>query len=271
MLGEGASSRIAAALLSRLLKIAGIRRSVAMRNFGIVFPESAEAERRALVDQTYEHMVWTGIELLVLQRDPSRVLEWFDVENADFLDELARDGAILLTGHVGNWEITAAWVAQRGHKITAIVRESDDEDERGAIGSLRARVGVSSLAKTAPMTRSIGILKRGEFLGILPDQHGGGEGIAVPFFGVPTSTSKGAAVFAHLTKKPLVPFYSHRVAPFRHALRIGPAIEWTPMATRDETIFDITKKINEAVETMVREAPGQWLAEHRRFRELEAR
>lgn len=272
LLRPGFSSDAAAALLSAPLKLAAPRRDVALQNLTLALPDATPEERKKFLRQTYEHLVWTGIEFIVLLRDPKLVLNWVEAENGELLDEMDGRGAILITGHVGNWELTAAWIAQsgeKGHKVTAIVRESEDDSERNLIENMRARLGVMSLSKRAPMTRALAILKRGELLGILPDQHGGLDGIMAPFFGVETSTSPGAAVFAHLTKKPLIPIYSHRVAPFRHKIRFGPLIEWTPQPSRDETILHITTKINAAVEQMVREAPGQWLAQHRRFREMQ--
>ena len=147
------------------------------------------------------------------------------------------------------------------------VRESDDRDERGLIADMRTRLGVMSMSKRAPMTRAVSLLKRGEFLGILPDQHGGNEGIPVPFFGLETSTSPGPAVFAHHTGAPLVPIFSHRIAPCRHRIRIAPPVEWQKLSNRDDTIRAVTRKINEVVEQMVHEAPDQWLAQHKRFKE----
>lgn len=268
LLRPGFSSEAAAALLCAPLKLAAPRKKVALDNIARALPESTPEERGKIVAQTYEHMVWTAIEFTALQKDPKQVLEWMEAENSELLDELNGKGAIILAGHIGNWELAAAWIAQSGHKITAIVRESDDESERGLIKNMRARVGVGSMSKKEPMMRSISLLRRGELLGILPDQHGGPEGMQVPLFGIETSTSQGAAVFAYLTKKPIVPFFTHRVAPFRHKIRFGPAIDWEKTGGRDECVYAITKKVNETVEQMILEAPGQWLAQHRRFREL---
>jgi KDO2-lipid IV(A) lauroyltransferase len=268
LLRPGWTSGCAAAFLRAPLRLFSPRWRVAALNLSIAFPEKSEAERKKILGETYDHLVWTGIEFIVLQKNPRAALDWVEAENGELLDELDGKGAILLTGHVGNWELTAAWIAQSGHRVTAIVRESDDEGERGLIEGMRERAGLMCLSKNLPMTRSVSILKRGEFLGILPDQHGGPLGLSVPFFGVETSTSPGAAVFAYLTGKPLIPIFSRRVAPFRHKVRFGPPIEWERLESRDAAIFAITKKINETVERMIREAPGQWLAQHRRFREL---
>ncbi len=59
-----------------------------MRNLELAFPEMGEAERKKILAQTYEHMVWTGIEFIVLQKDPSQALAWVEAENGARLDAL---------------------------------------------------------------------------------------------------------------------------------------------------------------------------------------
>ena len=267
LLRPGTSSRCLAAVLSPCLKLAGPRRDIARRNIRFALPEASARDIDELVAAGYEHLVWVGLEMLALQRNPQAALEWVDAQNADLLRSCYGQGAILLTGHVGNWELSAAWIAQQGYEVTAIVRESDDREERGLIEELRANVGVKSLPKSAPMTRAVSILKRGEFLGILPDQHAGHEGMMVPFFGRETSTYAGSGVLAYLTGKPLIPIFSHRIEPFRHQIRVGSPIEWKKLENREATIMDIMIKVNRSVEEMVREAPGQWLSAHKRFKE----
>lgn len=268
LLRPGWRARCVGVPVCRLLRALAPRKNVARRNIAIALPDASDAQRRAVLSGTYDNLVWTGLEFIMLQRDPRQVLEWVEAEGDEILESCRGRGAILLTGHVGNWELTAAWVAQRGHRLTAIVRESDDRGERGLIEGMRARLGVRSLSKRAPMTRAVSLLRRGEFLGILPDQHGGRDGIRVPFFGVPTSTSLGSAAFAYLTGLPIVPLFSHRIAPCRHKLTVFPPLEWKRAADRDATIEEITVKVNRAMERMVLEAPDQWLAQHKRFKEL---
>jgi KDO2-lipid IV(A) lauroyltransferase len=256
-----------AVALSFLLKLAGPRRGVAAQNLGFVLPDEPPEKIKRLVNETYDHLVWVALECIMLQRDPAQVLDWVEPENASLLDGLVGEGAILLTSHVGNWEIVAAWLAQRGYKVTAIVRESKDDSERSLVEDMRRRVGVRCIAKTASMKGVASILKRGEFLGILPDQHDGGSGsVKVPLFGIDVQTAQGPAAFAYLTGKPIIPIFSRRLSPCRHKIRFAPPIEWEKLATRDETIMDVTRRVNEAVERIILESPGQWLAQHRRFR-----
>ncbi|GHV54758.1 lipid A biosynthesis acyltransferase [Synergistales bacterium] len=246
----------------------GPRRSVAAKNLSIALPNESKESIAHLVDATYEHLVWTGLELIILQREPKQALLWVEAENAELLDELYGKGAILMTPHVGSWELAGAWVAQRGCKVTVIARDPDDGEDRDLINGMRRRTGIMLLSRGGSMKPAISVLKRGEFLGILPDQHGGGEGISVPFFGIETSTSHGPAVFAYLTGRPIVPVLSRRLSPFRHKVKVCPPIEPGGYRSRDEAIFEMTRAVNKSVEQAILEAPGQWLAQHKRFKEM---
>jgi KDO2-lipid IV(A) lauroyltransferase len=261
----GATGYCLAAFLRFLLRLVPVRKKVASRNLEIILPENTPHERRRVLRGTYDNLVWLGIEFLALRRNPGDVLKWVEVENPEALDDNV--GGILLACHVGNWELAAAWAAQSGHKITVISRDYKKAGELDVIEEIRLNAGVRLLITSGSMTKAVSILRRNEFLAITPDQYGGSDGLGVPLFGLETSTVQGPAVFAYLTKKPIIPVFTHRIAPFRHVIRLGSPIEWEDTGDRDKTIYGITRKVNEAVEQIILEAPDQWLAQHRRFRE----
>lgn len=258
--------------LAAALKTARPRAAVAMQNLAIAFPEKSAAERKELLLESYENMIWTGVEVFSWQKDPACILDWIEeIEGEEHLRaaRAAGKGTIIVTPHLGNWECLAAWLALRHGPITAIVRHADSPFQKDLIESLRETAGLRTIDKREPMMRGVGILRRNELFGILPDQHGGSEGIPVPFFGVETSTVAGAAVFAMLTKAPLVPVQMIRLAPFRFRIVIDAPLPWEKGPDRETTIRDLTITVNKQVEKMIRRAPGQWLWQHRRFREIE--
>ena len=267
----GMSSECFIKTFTAVLNGVGPRREIALQNFKIAFPDSYKKQRCQWVRQSYEHLIRMGAECIMLQKDPRQVLEWVvRCRGEEWLEKAVASGkgAIIISGHVGNWELGGSWIAQKGlAPITAIVRHSQDPKEKSLVDAMRNKLGVKTLSKDAPMTRAVNVLRKGEFVGILSDQHGGNAGISAPFFGLQTSTSPGAAVFAWLTGTPLIPIRAVRLAPCRFEIVISPPIEWTKGNDRDAAILDITTKINQSVEEMVRAAPGQWLCQHRRFRE----
>lgn len=266
----GWRANITAGIMLPLVRLAGPRRRVAEGNIALVFPEKSPAERRKILLESYENMVWTCIETLAWQKDPSLVDEWtVEVEGRQYIDAALEKGkgAIIVSAHIGNWEHTAAWIG-RNCRGVGIARHPDSRLQKEIIQALRTRTGLKILGKEEPMTRAIAVLRRNDTLGLLSDQHGGREGIKVPFFGQETSTVQGAAVFAYVTGSPIIPIQSCRLRPFRFKIMAEPPIKWEKGKDRDSTIRDITALVNEELEKMIRRAPGQWLWQHRRFREI---
>ena len=256
-------------LLAGALRLAGTRRAVAMKNAEIVFPYKTAAERCKIVNESYDSIIWTGIEALSLQRDPSLVDEWtVEVSGQEYLDAaFARGiGVLGVSAHIGNWEHTAAWIGRR-YRAVGIVRHADNAFQKDLIETMRENLGLFTMSKREPMLRAVGVLKKNEMLGLLCDQHE--DGFKAPFFGRETGTAKGPAVFAYLTHAPIIPIHGERLSPFHFRIVIGPEIKWEKGPDREATISDITVKINKALEKMVLAAPGQWLWQHRRYREIE--
>ena len=260
-----------AKLFASILKVVKPRYSIAEQNYRIAFPNASSSEREKWIAESYEHMALMAVECLVLQKDVNQVHSWVvETVGVEYLQEAAKagKGAILNVCHAGNWELGGAWIASQNlAPFSVIVRHPQDKDEKTLIETFRRRLGIRTISKYDPMLRMVRCLKQGEFLAILTDQHGGPDGISVPFFGVETSTSQGAAVFARMTKAPLISAICIRLAPFKYRVVILPPIDWQELNNREQTIREITTRINQSVETMISLAPGQWLSQHRRFRE----
>lgn len=270
MIQPGWRANLLFGFFARALKLVGPRRAVAMKNTEIVFPDKTLTERKKIVDDSYDCMIWTGLEVMAMQRDPSLVDRWnVGVTGIEHVEKaFARGrGIIAISAHIGNWEHCAAWLSRECRGV-GIARYSDSPVQRELIAALRDNIGTVTMGKEEPMIRVIKLLKNNCTVGIICDQHAGSEGIEVPFFGIPTGTVQGAAVFAYLTGAAIIPIYSLREAPFRLRVLVEPEITWEKGANRDETVRDITLKINHNMERMIRANPGQWLWQHRRWREI---
>jgi len=262
-----------AGFLARFIELGAIiarpRREVALSNIEIAYPGCSRDFRERTLRGVYRHLAWTAAETLALQKDPSQSLEWVvSTEGEDLLARAAKEGkgAVILTGHLGNWELLAAWLCQKGYPLTAIVRDPDDTDYRDTISEFRARVGLKTLPKQANMKAAIDLLRRGGFLGILSDQLAGrSEGIKVPFMGKPVFTFAGAAALGILAGSPILPVFSYREAPFRHRVVVRPPMPFPEEGDRKARILELTCRCNEAIESAVRVEPGQWLWLHRRW------
>src|SRR5438034_1119179 len=98
-------------------------RRLAVAHMGLAFPELDLATRRRLVRETFRHAGQAFAELSLFEKI-LRHPDYIRLEGVEALDAaLARGrGAIAVTGHVGNWELLAAWAAAIGYPITVVVR-----------------------------------------------------------------------------------------------------------------------------------------------------
>lgn len=258
-----------AACLRMPCKIFQPRADVARKNIDIIFPELSGTEKKKILMESYDNMILTGIETLAQQSDPLIRESWvYEAVGKEYCEEAFAKGKgiIGLSAHIGNWELAASILAMH-LPVTAIVRQSDNAFYRELVEYMRVSAGLKTLDKREPMIRGASALRRNEIFGIMPDQFGGADGIKVPFFGVETSTLPGAAIFAYLTGAPIIPIQMIRLEPFKFKMIIDPPIKWEKLADRESTIRDITIKANKCIEKMILRAPGQWLWQHRRFRE----
>lgn len=100
-------------------------------------------------------------------------------------------------------------------------------------------------------------------VGILLDQNATrAEGVFVPFFGSPASTSKGLALLALRTGAPVVPVFLRREPDGGHCMEVG-----TPLPPpEDGLVTTYTLTFNRVLEKTIRSAPEQWLWMHDRWR-----
>lgn len=244
------------------------RGSVAKANMafalGISGPQVEDLYRRSV-----RHLAWSVVECLALYREPRLALDWvLSAEGAENLKGPVSEGkgVILVTAHLGNWELAAFWMAQSGYPLMPIVRPPDDGQEAGLLEDFRRRGGVRTIPTADNMSRALKALKGGNILGILADQHGGSVGIEAEFFGHRTSTVRGPAVFRHLTGLPVVLLEAWREGPMAHRLRLSP-LSWPEEGDREARIARGVQEVNRALEGAIRRHPEQWFWHHRRFRE----
>lgn len=268
-MAPGIRARTVAGVLSVLLAAYGPRRDVALANMALVFPGWEPSKRKQVLRRVYRHYAWILVEYLATLNDPPSVLKWFvKTEGKEFLDETVakKNGAVLLFGHFGNWELLGGWLAFSGYPIDAMVREPDNSELRDLLQSYRNIMGMGTIAKDSlrePLKR----LKQGRFVGIAGDQHWGSMGIDVPFFGRSCSTASGPAAYALLSGAPLIPIAAYRLGPFRYCFEAQKPVKIPASGSRDEKIREMTAECNRALEKMIRRAPEQWLWMHRRWRD----
>ncbi len=180
---------------------------------------------------------------------------------------LGQRGAIMLTGHFGNYELLGYTIARLGVPLVAVMRPLDNPWINSYLMDSREAGGLSLLLKKGASATAGEILDNRGVLCFIADQNAGKKGIFVDFFGRKASTYKSIGLLAMRHRVPILVGYAARIAGrFRYRISVERIIqpeEWEP---RDDPLHWITRTYTSAIEAAVRRHPEQYLWIHRRWK-----
>ncbi|MGD9762241.1 MAG: lysophospholipid acyltransferase family protein [Candidatus Binatia bacterium] len=197
--------------------------------------------------------------------DYAEVQGW---ENWEAIKEATGTGAIVVTGHIGNWELLAAYFAGRGVPIGAIARRLNDPRLNQLLVDFRRANGVQPILRESPNAsrEMLSILRQSGLLAMLIDQDLKTPSISVPFFGRSARTPLAAAALAVRKEIPVIPAFAQRRPGGGHRFIIMPALYPPAGADRATAVVALTVRINELFEAHIRANPTEWVWWHRRWR-----
>ncbi len=240
-------------------------------HLALAFPELDAAGRHELLRRTARHLGLMLAEVVWLWRaQPPEVEKLCSAEGFEHLEGAlaAGRGAVLVTGHCGNWEMLNARLGVGGIPMTIAVREVYDPRINRLATALRARFGTEVVfrGKEAGQLLNAG-LARNRVLGLLIDQDiRSVPGVFVPFFGRPAWTPSGAALLALRKGVPVVPAFVHRRADGSHHATVHPPLDEPAGTNLRERVQALTAAATATIEDQIRAHPEQWVWMHRRWR-----
>jgi len=184
-----------------------IRRGVAESNIQRAFPRKSHKEVRKITLQMYRHFGRVVAEFVRQRRYTAADLNKFiTTENQHLLDSLSRrgEGAVMLLGHFGNWELLGHWIGAMGYHTVALQRPQENPLVDTYIQDQRIYGTLRLLSIHESTSDFLSVLHDGNILFMLADQDARQHGIFVDFFGIPSSTPRGAAVFAQKLQIPII-------------------------------------------------------------------
>ncbi|MFQ6674311.1 MAG: lysophospholipid acyltransferase family protein [Fidelibacterota bacterium] len=240
-----------------------VRRREASLHLRMAFPRRRETFYDRLLKRVYGHFCQTFIDALRLEAlDFGNLLV---VENRACLDEALSEGkgVILLSGHLGNWELIPVWFARNGYDFHPVVQRQKNKGANRFFMDLRRRTGTFPVYLNVSAHEMIRILRQRKILALLSDQDAHRKGVFVKFFGRPASTPKGLAIFHLKTKSPIILAHCHHSGNRTYRL----AFERISTDVRDgDPVTVITQRFTSLLETQIRKYPEQYFWFHKRWK-----
>ncbi|MBV9880330.1 MAG: lysophospholipid acyltransferase family protein [Gemmatirosa sp.] len=271
---ERLSWRRATAIGERLGRLGyaplGVRRDVTERQIAAAFPELSPPRVQAIARASFASLGRTTVEAALLPslgRDG--VLALFErVDGWDVLEAARAEGkgVIVVTGHLGNWEVGGSYVAARGVPIDGIARGMANPLFDRYLTATRERLGMRIVHDADAVRRTPRALREGRVVAFLADQ--GALGLAstyVPFFGRPAKTPRGPAVFALRLGAPVVFAVAVRQPNGRFHLSFE-RVDVSDTGDREHDVDETVVRYTAALERWVRRCPEQYFWQHRRWK-----
>ena len=249
----------------------GRLRGVGKRNLAMAFPDKNEAERERILRTVYRNLGWQLAEFCQMPRysaeRASRFIRYEGLEN--YLK--ARDkgkGVLVLTGHLGAWELSSYYHSLMGMPMGMVIRRLDNPLVDAYVNHVRTLHGNRVIHKDDFARGLIASMRAGETVGILMDTNmTPPQGVFVPFFGVLACSASGMARVAQKTGAAVVPgFLLWDEQEGQYVLRFGEEIDTVDTGNTEEDSVTNTARFTAVLESYIREYPEQWLWMHRRWK-----
>ena len=174
-------------------------------------------------------------------------------------------GVLILSAHVGNWELLAAALGDAGVPLSVVSRRPGDPVLAERLAALRARWGVESIWRDGGTRRVVRALSAGRAVGVLMDQATDLPGVRVPFFGRLAHTPTGPAKLALRMGMPVVPVHMCDAPNGRYVGMVEPPLTWDARGDAAGA-EELTAAWTRHIEGWVRQAPHTWVWMHDRWR-----
>jgi KDO2-lipid IV(A) lauroyltransferase len=246
-------------------------RQVGMLNLRLAFPERTDAEREQILRGAFRNLGWQIAEFCQMPKlTAASAAKFIEYDGLDrYLAAQARGkGVLVVTGHLGAWELSSFFHSLNGYPMGLVIRRLDNPLLDRLVNRIRCLHGNRVLHKDDFARGLLAAMRAGETVGILMDTNmTPPQGVFVPFFGRLACTASGLARVAQKTGAAVLPgCLMWDAARSKYVLHFGEEIALAQTGDAEADALENTARFTAAIEAYVRRYPEQWLWVHRRWK-----
>jgi KDO2-lipid IV(A) lauroyltransferase len=249
-----------------------IRKKTAVSNLKLAFPEKSEAEIKNIVKGCYVNVITVIAEFFYMRKlSVDKLKNLLRVENIELMQEKLKrgKGLIMISGHFGNWELTAYGVSKMLNiPFNVIVKEQTNKRVNEGINNIRTSGSNRMIEMRNSVREILTILKNNGIVAMLGDQSAPKENIKVKFFleGVPTF--EGTAKIAIKTGAEVLFGVSTRNSDGTYSLKFHEIDISKYNESTEENVRALTQEHVNLLVEYIKLRPDHWLWFHRRFKNV---
>ena len=264
--------------------LAGKYRNITAENIQLANPPvvTTPDATNHLALRTFEYFGLSFVHMLYMDRFIHlKEKKHISFENAEVIDRALKEnrGVILVSGHLGNWEIGINELAKKGYPINLVAFQYVNPYLNNMMNQFRLRCKVNIIPTKGAIRHCEAALSRGEAVIMLVDQTGREDGVEAQFFGRTAPAMWGPANL-HLKTRltdgqagaPIIPYGVHYNSgpdagcKIHYTISVKEPIRFQPTGNKDADIKQLAQLYLSEIEKIIRQAPEQWIWFHRRWK-----
>ncbi len=227
------------------------------------------AQANRMIRQVFRELGAGLVEMLRLPvMDQAYVTRYIEFERFDYLVEAVKQKrpVILLTGHLGNWELSSVVSASIGYPLMILARQQKDFPKLyRLLVSYRESKGCRVVHKGSELLQLVRALKQGAVVGIAGDQASR-RGVWVDFFGRSAQFTTGPFEIAQLSGALVIPVFIHRRRGPQHRIVMETPFEVSAGPDRRAAVEQGIETFARLLQRHIERDPSQWLWAHKRWK-----
>lgn len=246
-------------------------RRIVRRNLKFVYPEWSPERVKKISKRIFQNLGITFLEICqMICFSSDDIMDRVKIRGEEHLLNAMDNnkGAILISAHLGNWEIVPLfWSLYFNTPITVVARKILNKIINRWIYGLRTRFGSRVIYKDVALPEMTRTLRQGKVLAILIDQGTKSSlGVKIKFFNKFVTATPAAALLAMRCKSPVLPGFCTRNADGAFTISIEPPLVLKRTNDLGSDLKTNTQIMTDAIEKAVRKYPEQWFWVHKRWR-----
>jgi KDO2-lipid IV(A) lauroyltransferase len=268
LLPPAAADRLATALGKLAHRLLASRRRVARENIEKALGDELSPSRiDEITRQSFVHAARSVLELARMGWYVKRVEDIFETDDMDKIRQAEKEakGGVIVMAHYGGFEVIGAWLAHLPVAMNFMTGVQHNPKVNRFMQQRRAEAGAGLLPVDKGVRQVFKVLRDGQFLALISDQHAP-SGEIIDFFGRPAATPKGPAAFSVKCGAPVIPLVCKRLRYDRFKVMIGDLLYPPQSGNNEDDVRILTEQYTDWFEEVIRRDPGQWLWTHRRWK-----
>ena len=233
------------------------RRHAALANLAVVMPRATRRERIGIARRmmrSYNCMLFEFFRLPHVSR--AELLRAVQVQGREHLENaVARGrGVILVSSHIGNWELAAVVVAHWGYTLHAVAGVQLNRWLSPAVRETKSELAIHTVSQEDGFRKLLRALEHNDLVALMADGDLYQHGAPVEFFGRETSWPTGPGVLAQRSGALVICGYCERLSPGRFRIVMEPALDPARFATAAE----LNASVAATVQGHIQQHLDQW-------------